>query len=113
MKQSRRRVLVAAGLAIVAVEVIVLAAALWFFGYFDDKVLKVSDADAGVRQILTDPIYGYGANNVALVRCNNGRDPKIVKGKSFVCEVIINGSARQVHVVFRDDSGTYEVDGPR
>ncbi|QZY47262.1 DUF4333 domain-containing protein [Mycolicibacterium austroafricanum] len=113
MKQSRRRVLVAAGLTIVAVEAIVLTVALWFFGYFDDQVLNISYAEAGVRQILTDPIYGYGANNVASVRCNDGRDPKIVKGKSFVCEVIINGSARQVQVVFRDDSGTYEVDGPR
>jgi hypothetical protein len=113
LKRSRRRTLIWAGSAIVAVEVVVLVVALWFFGYFEGKVLDVRQAEAGVQQILSDPINGYGANEVTSVRCNDGRDPKVEQGKGFACQVTINGARRQVQVVFRDDAGTYEVDGPR
>jgi len=113
LKRSRRRTLIWAGLAIVAVEVVVLVVALWFFGYFEGKVLDVRQAEAGVQQILSDPINGYGANEVSSVRCNDGRDPTVEQGEGFTCQVTINGARRQVQVVFRDDAGTYEVDGPR
>jgi hypothetical protein len=93
--------------------VVVLVAALWLFGYFEGKVLDVRRAEAGVQQILSDPINGYGANTVTSVTCNNGSDPPVEKGKGFTCQVTINGARRQVQVVFRDDAGTYEVDGPR
>ena len=66
-----------------------------------------------MQQILSDPINGYGANDVTSVTCNDGRDPAVEHGKGFTCQVTINGARRQVQVVFRDDAGTYEVDGPR
>lgn len=113
-KQSKRRFFIWVGIAIVAFEGAVLVVALAFFGYFgQSSVLDVRQAEAGVRQILTDPINGYGANTVTLVLCNNGRDPKVEPGKGFTCRVTVNGVQREVHVVFRDGAGTYEVDGPR
>lgn len=77
------------------------------------RVLDVRRAEAGVREILTDPINGYGANDVSAVRCNNGADPVAHKGDSFTCEVQVNGHQRHVNVLFLDDEGTYAVDGPR
>lgn len=113
-KRSRRRTLLWAGAAIVAFEAVVLAAALSYFGYFDGgTVLDIRQAERGVVAILSDPINGYGANNVTAVRCNGGEDPEVKRGNSFVCDVTVNGAPRQVRVVFRDDAGTYEVDGPR
>ena len=102
-----------AGVAIIFVEAVVVVAALWAFGYFEANVLDVRQAEAGVRQILSDPINGYGANDVESVACNDGSDPTIEQGASFMCQVTINGARRQVQVIFRDDAGTYEVDGPR
>jgi hypothetical protein len=103
---------------VVAVAVfggLALVAGLWFTGFFGGSgtVLNVRAAEAGVQQILSDPINGYGANDVTKVDCNNGQDPAVEKGAGFSCKVEINGAQRQVQVVFRDDAGTYEVDGPR
>nr|WP_234712778.1 DUF4333 domain-containing protein [Mycolicibacterium komanii] len=103
-----------AGAAIIAFEAVVLAVALLYFGYFEGgTVLDVRKAEAGVVQILSDPINGYGANRVTAVRCNGGEDPEVGKGNAFACDVTVNGASRQVRVVFRDEAGTYEVDGPR
>jgi len=77
------------------------------------KRLDIDAAEAGVAQILSDPIYGYGANDVEDVSCNNGDNPVIREGEGFTCRVMINGVVRDVRVVFRDSQGTYEVDGPR
>jgi hypothetical protein len=113
-KRPRRRMFVWAGVAIILVEAVVAVVALGFFGFFGAAyLLDVRQAEAGVQQILGDPINGYGANDVASVRCNDGRDPTIEQGEGFTCQVTINGTRRQVQVVFRDDAGTYEVDGPR
>jgi Domain of unknown function (DUF4333) len=79
----------------------------------DSKQLDAQAAQAGVQQILADPIKGYGAKNVTAVRCNNGRNPIAKQGNSFTCEVNIDRTQRTVAVVFEDDSGTYEVDRPR
>ena len=52
---------------------------LWFSGYFDGgtgTVLDIRKAEAGVQQILSDPINGYGANDVTAVKCNGGKNPK-------------------------------------
>lgn len=103
---------------IVAVAVIgglALVGGLWFSGFFGGggSMLDVRQAEAGVKQILSDPINGYGANDVSAVKCNNGENPTIEAGKGFSCDVTINGAKRKVQVVFRDDAGTYEVDGPR
>src|SRR5262245_57930392 len=59
-KRSRRKTLVIAGIAIVAFEALVLVAALWYYGRFEGTVLNVHQAEAGVQQILSDPINGYG-----------------------------------------------------
>ena len=91
----------------------VAVVAFWAFGYSAANVLDVRQAETGVQQILSDPINGYGANDVESVKCNDGTDPIIEEGKGFACQVTINGAHRQVQVVFRDDAGTYEVDGPR
>jgi hypothetical protein len=113
-KQSRRRKRVWAAAFILGFEAVVVGIALWYFGFFDGgTVLDVRKAEAGVTQILSDPINGYGANNVTSIKCNDGEDPAVEQGEGFTCEVVINGAPRQVQVVFRDDAGTYEVDGPR
>lgn len=114
--RSRRRTLIIAGLFVVAFEAVVLVGALWYFGHFGSRstnVLDVRQAEAGVRQILSDPINGYGANEVQAVECNDGQNPRVKAGAGFSCRVRINGADRDVQVVFRDDAGTYEVDGPR
>jgi Domain of unknown function (DUF4333) len=92
---------------------VVLVIVVWDYGGGQGNVLDVREAEAGVRQILSDPINGYGANDVASVECNEGRNPAIEPGKGFTCEATVNGTAREVEVVFRDDTGTYEVGGPR
>lgn len=78
-----------------------------------DRVLDVNAAERGVAEILSDPINGYGANDVTDVECNDGRNPEVVPGEGFTCRVTLNGAERHVQVVFRDKDGTYEVDGPR
>ena len=101
--------------AVVVVGGLALVGGLWFTGFFggSDTVLDVRQAEAGVQEILSDPINGYGANDVSAVKCNNGENPAVEQGKGFACDVTINGAKRQVQVVFRDDAGTFEVDGPR
>ncbi|MCV7386016.1 DUF4333 domain-containing protein [Mycolicibacter longobardus] len=75
--------------------------------------LDVLHAQDGVRQVLTDPINGYGSDKVTDVRCNTGVNPRVQKGSSFTCAVTVDGRQRQVLVEFADDAGTYEVDRPR
>lgn len=75
--------------------------------------LDVTHAQDGVRQVLTDPINGYGREDVTAVRCNNGVNPTVKKGGSFTCLVTVDGDQRQVLAEFSDDAGTYEVDRPR
>jgi hypothetical protein len=93
--------------------VVALTLSLWNLAFANNKELDVNKAQAGVRQILTDPVNGYGAKNVTGVKCNNGHNPIANKGDSFTCEVNINGTRRHVTVVFADDNGTYEVDRPK
>ncbi len=108
--------------AVVLIGGVALVGGLWFTGFFErgggggggsGTVLDVRKAEAGVQEILRNPINGYGANNVSAVKCNNGKNPAVEQGKGFACDVTINGAQRQVQVVFRDNTGTYEVDGPR
>jgi Domain of unknown function (DUF4333) len=117
-KESRVAMITGAVVAIVLIGGLALVGGLWFTGFFDSmtgtgNVLDVKKAEAGVQQILSDPINGYGANDVTSVKCNGGKDPQVEAGKGFTCDVQINGAQRQVQVLFRDDAGTYEVDGPR
>ncbi len=92
---------------VVAVAVLILA------GNANRKELDVAKAEAGVRQILTDPTLGYGVDNVTDVKCNRGDNPTIKKDETFSCDVSVDGTKRNVTVLFIDDNGTYEVDRPR
>ena len=97
--------------ALVLLAVLVLG--FWKPGFFVTTKLDVNKAQEGVQQILTDGANGYGAKNVTDVRCNNGQNPTVRKGDTFVCEVSIDGTKRQVTVTFQDDKGTYEVGRPK
>ena len=107
---DKRAVLIGAG---VAVALAVVGVAVWQFVFRDTTVIKVEQAEAGVREILSDPINGYGANSISALRCNDGKDPSAAKGDSFTCAVEIDGTVRHVYVEFQDDKGTFAVDGPR
>lgn len=107
---DRRTVLIAAG---VVVALVLTGVAVWQFLFRDTTVINVEQAEAGVREILSDPINGYGANSISALRCNDGRDPSAAKGDSFTCAVEIDGTVRHVYVEFQDDNGTFAVDGPR
>lgn len=75
--------------------------------------LDVTHAQDGVRAVLTDPINGYGRDDVTDVRCNNGVNPRVRKGGTFTCAVTVDGAERQVLAQFSDNAGTYAVDRPR
>ena len=110
---TKRRVFVVAGIAIVAIEVVALAVGLVLLDTFKTTELDVTTTEAGVAQVLADPVNGYGAESVSSIRCNGGRNPKVEKGRSFTCQVVVNGKQREVTAVIVDDDGTYEVDWPR
>ena len=107
---DKRAVLIGAG---VVVALVVVGVGVWQFLFRDTTVINVEQAEAGVREILTDPINGYGANSISALRCNDGKDPSAAKGDSFTCAVEIDGTVRHVYVEFQDDKGTFAVDGPR
>ncbi len=101
------------GIAVIAVEAVALGVVLSRLQHSDSKVLDVSSAQRGVEQVLIDPVDGYGAQSVTEVVCNNGADPEVRKGTAFSCDAVVDGTPRQVVVVFQDDEGTYAVDRPR
>lgn len=107
---GRRTVLIGAG---VAIALVIAGLGGWQVFFRDTTVIPVEQAEAGVREILTDPINGYGANSISALRCNDGKDPSAGKGESFTCAVEIDGTVRHVYVEFQDDNGTFAVDGPR
>jgi hypothetical protein len=101
------------GIAGAVVLLIVAGVSIWAWKFRDSTVIDVAQAEAGVREILSDPINGYGSNTISAMRCNGGKNPSAAKGDSFTCEVEIDGAVRHVTVVFQDDKGTFAVDGPR
>lgn len=109
--KSSSKGLLIGGLIVIAVLVVGGGIAAWMF--MGGKQLDVKQAEAGVAKILTDPVNGYGSNDVSSVECNNGQNPKVAKDGSFTCKVEIGGKIRNVNVEFTDDEGTYAVDGPR
>ncbi|MGX9789732.1 DUF4333 domain-containing protein [Mycobacterium sp. MMS18-G62] len=90
-----------------------MAVGLGLLGTFKPTELDVKNTEAGVAQVLSDPVNGYGAAGVSSVRCNGGRNPKVERGRSFTCQAIVDGKQREVTAVIVDDDGTYEVDWPR
>ncbi|OBJ32681.1 DUF4333 domain-containing protein [Mycolicibacter heraklionensis] len=106
--------LIAAGLTgLLALGVLLVLVLRGTVGGSGPVELDVRKAQDGVRQVLTDPINGYGRDNVTNVRCNNGVNPTVRKGTSFSCVVTVDGAQRRVLVEFTDDAGTYAVDRPR
>lgn len=103
------------GAAVAAAAVAVIGVGLWVWSRADSTGtrLDVRQAEAGVAQILSDPINGYGANRVVAVACNDGKNPLVRTGATFTCAVEINDTLRRVIVEFTDNNGTYAVDGPR
>lgn len=110
---SNRGPLIAGSLVVAAVAVGVIVFAVWKFGLMAGNELDVHKTEAAVTQILTNPTYGYGVENVSNVVCNNGKDPVAKKGATFTCVALVNGTKRTVAVLITDDNGTYEVDRPR
>jgi hypothetical protein len=101
----------AAGLAMI---IAVVALALSLSGNRPaPRVLDIATVQEQVEQILRDPLDGYGVGSVTGVVCNNGINPAVEKNTGFTCEVVIDGVAKHVAVVFQDDDGTYAVDRPR
>ena len=112
-KKSMGLVLGVVGAVVAVLLIVVGILGFWKPGWFVTTNLDVNAAQSGVQQILSDETNGYGAKNVQDVSCNDGANPKVVKGGTFDCEVSIDGTKRQVTVTFQDDSGTYEVGRPR
>ena len=112
-KHSMRWLMIGGGLLVGAIAAAVVVLALLRFGLLDRQVLNVTKAQAGVKQVITDPITGYGIADVTDVKCNNGNNPTAKKGSSFTCEVTVAGKKHRVRAIFIDDNGTYEVDRPR
>ncbi|MGW4100281.1 DUF4333 domain-containing protein [Mycobacterium sp. NPDC004974] len=112
-KPTDRRLLI--GAAIVVGAVAVVGTGLWAWSRSDatGTRLDVRQAEAGVAQILSDPVNGYGANRVVAVACNGGKNPVVRTGATFTCAVEVNDTLRRVIVEFTDNNGTYAVDGPR
>jgi Domain of unknown function (DUF4333) len=105
--------LVGAGGLAVLIGTAVLLSKITQLGITGRTVLDVSKVQTGVLLTLSDPASGYGANTVADVSCNNGRNPSADKGTTFTCDATVNGAPRHVTVVVSDDRGTYEIDSPR
>ena len=112
-KKSARAIGGVLGALAAVVVLAVLLLGFWKPGFFVTTKLDVDKAQQGVQKVLTDESNGYGAKNVADVKCNNGQNPTVKKGDTFNCEVSIDGTKRQVTVTFQDDSGTYEVGRPK
>jgi hypothetical protein len=93
--------------------IIVGIAALAISGSFTTKKLNVNSVQAGVEQVLKDPVNGYASDDIKDVKCNNAQDATVKKGESFTCDVSVQGKKRKVTVTFRDDNGTYEVGLPQ
>lgn len=111
--KSRTRLLTYGGLALAVSVAASAGLALGKGTRPSRKVLDLTTAREGVAQVLVDPVTGYGATSVTSVACNEGRNPEVQEGNSFVCDVVVDGTPRKVTVVFQDDAGTYAVDRPR
>ncbi|MBI2700834.1 MAG: DUF4333 domain-containing protein [Mycobacterium sp.] len=102
------------GGAIAAALVVVVLVVLMVSGAVagDTKKVAVAGVQTEVQQVLLDRITGYNDGDITNVRCNDGQDPTVKKGRSFTCDVTVRGQQRQLKVTFEDDNGTYEVGLP-
>lgn len=105
--------LLSAAAVALLIAVVMLIGNVAPLGISGGNELDVTKVENGVLQILSDPASGYGANTIADVSCNGGRNPSARQGTTFTCEATVNGTARHIAVLVTDDRGTYEIDGPR
>ena len=105
--------LLAGGGVVALVLAVVLGLGMAKVMSLNGNQLDLHQAEADVKQILTDTGYGYGIDNITAISCNNGVNPQVEKGAGFTCDVVVDGAKRRVAVVFVDDQGSYEVDRPR
>ena len=82
------------------------------FGSFGQ--VKIFDEDQvadGVTRVLTDdPPTGYGLTGVEDVTCPANQP--VEAGRSFECELKLDGEHTTVTIVVQDDDGLYEVNPP-
>lgn len=77
------------------------------------EVLDVAKTQRQVKQILRDPLGGYGSGVVTGVVCNAGGNPTATPGSESACAAAVGGTARRIAVIFQQDDGTYAVNRPR
>lgn len=99
--------------SVIAAAALATAVALRVGTTTSQEQLDVAKAQQGVAEVLSDPVNGYGAEQVSQVSCNGGTNPPIVDGKAFTCQAVIDGNPYDITVTFKGDDGTYEVDWPR
>ncbi len=114
-KRGKGRLVLAAVAAVVLIGALGAGAVLLLrdggFGG-GPKELDINAAQSGVQQVLTDPINGYGRDEVTDVHCHDGKNIPVKAGTDFTCTVKVSGEPRQVKVQFLDENGTYEIDRP-
>jgi hypothetical protein len=103
--------LIYAGLLTAVVAAVTVVVGFVSPGLFVVRKLDITQAQAGVEHILTDPA-GYGAKRVSDVTCNDGHSPIIHKGESFTCQVTIDRVKQLFVVTLTDDAGSYQVGLP-
>jgi len=81
-------------------------------GFLLTRKLDIVNTQAGIQQFLSDPA-GYGAKNVGEVTCNDGANPTIAKGATFICQVSIDRIKQSFVVTFTDDKGNYQISPPQ
>jgi hypothetical protein len=75
------------------------------------NVFDQSQLEQGVTDELTGlPPKGYGLSGITNVRCPVNQPVKA--DTSFQCTLAVNGTAKTVTIVVKDDTGLYEVNPP-
>ncbi|MFD4180019.1 DUF4333 domain-containing protein [Rhodococcus sp. NPDC058514] len=85
----------------------VIAAIAGFASFGGTDTLDRAAVEKGVEQVVTG---SYGIKDVGDVTCP--ADQKVEEGRSFTCDLTVDGEPQQVTVTFTDDTGTYEVSRP-
>ncbi|MCH9732811.1 MAG: DUF4333 domain-containing protein [Actinomycetia bacterium] len=108
----RFKALLGGGVAVVVAAAAVAITALWVPGFGRSTTLDVNAVQDALRRVLTDPINGYGAQNVTDITCNDGANPPVRTGDTFTCSVTIDDQGYQVTATFTDDTGAYVIGRP-
>ncbi len=112
-RRRRKVVFAAAGAALGVVVALVLVLGFWAPGFFTRTELDVGRAQNNIQTLLSDDVSGYGPGHVRDVVCNQGRNPVVQKGGTFVCDVTVDGTKRTITATFQDDQGAYQITLPQ